>query len=210
MNYKYKFEKINPENLFVQVKYSAEGHPDQFKNFVVDSLDKQNLKNLAEGFASVIIQTWQNIEAAPNEVDFEGEEVEAIYVAPVDKPVFREEIPAYDFFTEKVEEVTQETETEITISYVKVPLTETEIQEIISEWRLYISATMRQARLALKQQGLLATVQSNIDALPEDSQIEWEYAGSVERNSPLVQSLGAALGLSDEDLDNLFKLAITL
>jgi len=70
--------------------------------------------------------------------------------------------------------------------------------------------SMRQARLALKQQGLLATVQSNIDALSEESQIEWEYAAVVERSSPLVASLGGALGLTEVQLDDLFKLAATL
>jgi len=72
----------------------------------------------------------------------------------------------------------------------------------------YVS--MRQARLALKQQGLLATVQSNIEALPEDAQIEWEYAAQVERGSDLVATLGAALGLTEDQLDDLFKLAVTL
>ena len=81
---------------------------------------------------------------------------------------------------------------------------------IITASDIPLAVSMRQARLALKQEGLLATVQSNIDALPEESQIEWEYAAQVERSSPLVASLGAALGLTETQLDDLFKLAITL
>jgi hypothetical protein len=71
------------------------------------------------------------------------------------------------------------------------------------------TVTMRQARLALAEEGLLATVQENIAQLPEAAQIEWEYAGQVERASSLVSTLGDALGLAEVDLDNLFKLAVT-
>ena len=74
--------------------------------------------------------------------------------------------------------------------------------------------TMRQARLALLQQGLLASIQPAIDALDEPhrsaANIEWEYSQTVERNRPLVLTLGEALGLTDEDLDALFTLSDTL
>ena len=74
--------------------------------------------------------------------------------------------------------------------------------------------TMRQARLALLQQGLLASIQPAIDSLDEPSRsaasIEWEYSQTVERNRPFVQLLSQALELTDEDLDALFTLAATL
>lgn len=74
--------------------------------------------------------------------------------------------------------------------------------------------TMRQARLALLQQGLLSQVQTAIDSLPspqkEAAQIEWDYSSEVHRDKPFVQLLGAALGLSNEELDDLFVLASTL
>jgi hypothetical protein len=73
---------------------------------------------------------------------------------------------------------------------------------------------MRQARLALLQQGLLASIQPAIDSLDEPSRsaasIEWEYSQAVERNRPFVQLLSQALELTDEDLDALFTLAATL
>jgi hypothetical protein len=73
---------------------------------------------------------------------------------------------------------------------------------------------MRQARLALLQVGLLATVEAAIAAMPvlegETARIEWEYAATVDRSNPLFASLGAALQLSEEDLDNLFRLAARL
>lgn len=74
--------------------------------------------------------------------------------------------------------------------------------------------TMRQARLALLQQGLLSQVQIAIDSLPspqkEAAQIEWDYSSEVHRNKPFVQLLSAALGLTEEQLDDLFVLASTL
>jgi hypothetical protein len=70
------------------------------------------------------------------------------------------------------------------------------------------SVTMRQARLALHRAGLLTQVNSTIT--DPEAQIEWEYATTVERNSPLVQNLAAGLGLTEQQLDDLFTTAATL
>jgi len=76
------------------------------------------------------------------------------------------------------------------------------------------SITMRQARLVLAQQGLLTAVDTAIASLPEPDRtnvsIEWEYSAVVERASPWLGSMGAALGLTESDLDNLFLLGKTL
>lgn len=81
-------------------------------------------------------------------------------------------------------------------------------------WRAGASVSMRQARLALLQAGKLADVDAAIAALPsphkEAAQIEWEYATEVKRTSRLVENLTPALGLSDVEMDDLFKLAATL
>lgn len=82
------------------------------------------------------------------------------------------------------------------------------------EKRVGVSVTMRQARLALNQQGLLTLVQDAIALIPEPDktkiQIEWEYASEVDRNSSWVATLQPALGVTDEQMDDLFKLAGTL
>jgi hypothetical protein len=74
--------------------------------------------------------------------------------------------------------------------------------------------TMRQARLALLQTGRLEQVNSAIATMPgvdgEAARIEWEFSSTVERNRPLVQGLRPSLGLSEADLDDLFRLAATL
>ena len=76
------------------------------------------------------------------------------------------------------------------------------------------TVTMRQARLALLGAGLLPLVDDAINALPDPprtaARIEWDYSNEVHRDKPFVQMLGAALGLTGEQLDNLFTQAAQL
>jgi len=76
------------------------------------------------------------------------------------------------------------------------------------------SVTMRQARLALLNHGMLSNVAPAIAALSEPArtkaQIEWEYSNALERNNAFVATLGVALGLSDSAIDALFIEAATL
>lgn len=76
------------------------------------------------------------------------------------------------------------------------------------------SVTLRQAKLALLGAGLLAGVDAAIDGMPtpqkEAARIEWEYAATVERQSPLVANLSAALSLDAAALDALFVAAAAL
>lgn len=74
--------------------------------------------------------------------------------------------------------------------------------------------TMRQARLALLNAGLLDAAQGVIDALPmpqrRAAQIEWEYALSVRRDHPLI-ALMISEGLATaEQVDGLFVAAAGL
>lgn len=75
--------------------------------------------------------------------------------------------------------------------------------------------TMRQARLALLQVGLLNQVETAIAAVEDPVQrqavqIEWEYAIEVDMTHPWVQHLATALSLTEAQLDDLFNLAATL
>ena len=77
------------------------------------------------------------------------------------------------------------------------------------------SVTMRQARLALLRAGLLDDVDAAIAAIPDPAQrkaaeIEWEYAQTVDRNSPFTQQMAAGLNLTAEQLDALFTQAAGL
>lgn len=65
--------------------------------------------------------------------------------------------------------------------------------------------TMRQARLALLQAGLLSLVESAIASMESPAaQIEWDYSQEVNREQPLVKQLAEALNLTSDQLDNLF------
>ena len=71
--------------------------------------------------------------------------------------------------------------------------------------------TMRQARLALLQSGLLATVENTIaSGIDEAMKIEWEYATEVKRDWSSLIALTEALGMTSQELDDLFQLASTL
>lgn len=74
--------------------------------------------------------------------------------------------------------------------------------------------TMRQARLALLAAGVLGDVAPALAALPsphrDAAEIEWEYASEVRRDAPLIAALGSALGLTEDQIDDLFAAAAML
>lgn len=74
--------------------------------------------------------------------------------------------------------------------------------------------TMRQARLALQQAGLLQRAEDAIASMEgvdgDVARIEWQYASQVRREQPLVQQLAAVLGLDGPALDALFTQAAAL
>ena len=99
--------------------------------------------------------------------------------------------------------------------FIAAEISEEEQQAIaLEKKRNRMNVSMRQARLALLQEGLLSSVEGALNALPEPDRsaalIEWEYATRVRRASPLVEALTTALSLTPEQLDDLFNLAATL
>ena len=70
--------------------------------------------------------------------------------------------------------------------------------------------TMRQARLALNDAGLLATVQAAINDGSAEAKITWEYSSEVQRNNGLVPTMAASLGMTETQIDDLFIAAAAL
>lgn len=70
------------------------------------------------------------------------------------------------------------------------------------------SVTMRQARLALLNAGLLDDVETVLQSLPspqkEAAKIEWEYSQEVNRHNGFVSILAPLLGMTDKQTDSLF------
>lgn len=73
------------------------------------------------------------------------------------------------------------------------------------------SITARQARLALNQAGLRQQVEDAIaNSNDQDLKDEWEYAQYIERKWPALIALTTGLGMTRQQLDNLFILGATL
>lgn len=61
-----------------------------------------------------------------------------------------------------------------------------------------------QARKALLGHGLLDAANAAVEAASDEAKIAWEYAIEIHRDDPLIAALGAAIGLTYEQIDDLF------
>jgi len=73
-----------------------------------------------------------------------------------------------------------------------------------------LSVTRFQARAALHLAGLLDDAEAAIAQAHPLSRIAWEHAHVYRRDSPTVISIGQQLGLSEADMDELFKTAASI
>ena len=94
----------------------------------------------------------------------------------------------------------------LTEEFGGIKVTDAEIQGTV---RVPSQVTMRQARLQLLSAGLLDAVNMALENDPT-AKIEWEYATHVHRNSLLISGLQGALGLTDEQVDEMFIAAKAL
>lgn len=69
------------------------------------------------------------------------------------------------------------------------------------------SVSPAQASIALERAGLLSQVEDIIAGADIETQIAWKKASVIERSSPTVAALSAALGLTEAQLDDLFTTA---
>lgn len=72
-------------------------------------------------------------------------------------------------------------------------------------WRELAEVTPRQARLMLKRAGLLNGIKQMINGMDEEAQIEWEHATAFKRTHPLLVTVAAQAGLTDDQLDTMFR-----
>lgn len=70
--------------------------------------------------------------------------------------------------------------------------------------------TPLQMRRALRQSGMRDQVEAYVLTLDPDSKDAWEWASVIERNNPIIVTGAVALGLSRDEMDDLFRLAGTL
>jgi hypothetical protein len=78
------------------------------------------------------------------------------------------------------------------------------------------TCTPRQLRIALIQTGISpSTIYTKIDAISDPIQkeiarAEWEYALEIKKQHPLVAMMAISLNLTDQQVQDIFNLAITL
>lgn len=78
------------------------------------------------------------------------------------------------------------------------------------------TCTPRQLRIALIQTGISpSTIDSQIDAISDPIQkeiarAEWEYALEIKKQHPLVSMMAVNLNLTDQQVNDIFSLAVTL
>lgn len=77
-----------------------------------------------------------------------------------------------------------------------------------------VSVTMRQARLALLNAGILTQANDAINTMTgiegDAARIEWEFSNEVRRDSALVSGIGSSLNLTNVQVDDLFIAASVL
>ena len=203
----YEITKVSPQQLKLQVKYTKDGSPDYWINFQITDFSESNLHEVAQGGAGKAEDFWQSIAQLPSEVTPAAS-------TGVAKARVYANAPDHNEMTHNASFQWVETDDAITQTWTVTEKTDAENAQALAEWRNKTSVTMRQARLALIEQGLLSQVQDGIALIPEPDrskiQTEWEYASTVERGSVWVSILQPALSLTDEQMDDLFKLAGTL
>ncbi len=72
------------------------------------------------------------------------------------------------------------------------------------------TVTPWQMRKALNAAGLRATVEAAVSAADQDTKDGWEYASEIRRDNALLNSMAAALNMTSEQLDDLFRTASNL
>ena len=131
-------------------------------------------------------------------------------------PVTVVEDPLHNPETQKIETATQPTFVNGAwiLSKSVVDLTQEELDNRLTNKRAGMTCTPRQAKQALRQSGLYNQVKQYINTLQGDAkdeaEIEWNDATEFQRASGFLISMATALGLTEQQVDDLFDLAATL
>lgn len=90
----------------------------------------------------------------------------------------------------------------------EVPMQEREAR--LASRRAAMKCSSAQGRLALLQAGVLDALEAWIATQPRATQIEYAARSTWRRDWPLVASGAAAMGLSEDQVDELFRMAAAL
>lgn len=76
--------------------------------------------------------------------------------------------------------------------------------ERLATYRANLQCTPLQGKIELENQGLLDAAEAEVANADKITRLAWNNATIWYRTSPMIETLGAGLGLSADDLDNLF------
>jgi hypothetical protein len=71
----------------------------------------------------------------------------------------------------------------------------------------HLKCTKRVLALILQELGIPYSQLKAIISSNEQAQLEWDLCIELERSNPLIDIIGAELGLTPKDIDNIFKYA---
>jgi hypothetical protein len=95
-------------------------------------------------------------------------------------------------------------------AWVVTDLAPEELTERLAEWRQGMLVSPLQMRRALRAENLYNAIAAYVEQQDADTQDAWEYAVEIRRNDALIASAAAALGKTDVEVDDLFRLAASL
>lgn len=87
------------------------------------------------------------------------------------------------------------------------PNYEQEEEEKEKERISHLKCTKRVLALILQQMGISYTQLKNLIATNEQAQLEWDLCVELERSNPMIDIIGQELGLTPNDIDNIFRYA---
>lgn len=96
------------------------------------------------------------------------------------------------------------------IKYIIEDYTDDEIKSKLEKWRQSASCTPFQGRVSLSEAGLLSQAEATVNNSDDKTKFAWEYALVWNRSSDMIKNLSVALGLTDTQIDDLFKKAQTI
>lgn len=116
--------------------------------------------------------------------------------------------PSYDPMTQNLNMVNPIKQGGVwTQQWTVTPATPAEQAERLATWRANASCTPLQGKIELNNEGLLTEAEQIVAASDKNTQLAWANAITWLRTSPMIESLGAQMGLTPNDLDNLFRQA---
>lgn len=125
-----------------------------------------------------------------------------VRVTPVDVP----QVDYTKIFTESMPTLINGVWTQ---TWIVTDATAEQVLQRLTEMRAWMVVSPLQMRRALRQQGLADAVAAYVAAQDVDTQDAWEYAVEIRRTDALIVQAASALGKTEAEIDDLFRLAAT-